>query len=361
MMRKGGIDERLFRVVELGNRLTAVLVHDPKIQQAAASMDVHVGHFSDPASIPGIAHFTEHMLFLGSERFPVEDEYKAFLGKHGGRCNASTSMEHTTYHFSVGADHLEGALHRFSQFFVSPLFLKDAVDRELHAVHNEFSRNIQVDGRREFQLLKHLALPSHPFSKFGTGNMDTLGVTPSSQGVDIRDAMMKFYYTHYSANLMKLVVVGRESLDDLEKMVHTFFSEVPDRKLSPLSTPLEQVFPEDLHQSVIAIVPVRDKRKVSVCWVIPSLREHFQRKSADFLGNLLGYEGSGSILSWLKREGHALSLAAGTMYSTRDFQIFTVSVSLTDNGLDWGVQTPTRPTMSTENHVCFYFSFSSQT
>ena len=45
-----------------------------------------------------------------------------------------------------------------------------------------------------------------------------------------------------------------------------------------------------LSQSVIAIVPVRDKRKVSVCWVIPSLREHFQRKSADFLGNLLGYE-----------------------------------------------------------------------
>lgn len=55
-------------MVTLSNGLTALLVHDPDTDKAAAGMDVHVGHFSDPAELPGLAHFLEHMLFLGTEK-----------------------------------------------------------------------------------------------------------------------------------------------------------------------------------------------------------------------------------------------------------------------------------------------------
>jgi len=51
-------------------------------------MDVHVGHFSDPDGIPGLAHFCEHMLFLGTKKYPDEASYSNFLSAHGGeqRC-----------------------------------------------------------------------------------------------------------------------------------------------------------------------------------------------------------------------------------------------------------------------------------
>jgi len=57
-------------------------------ERAAAAMDVHVGHFSDPDGIPGLAHFCEHMLFLGTKKYPDEASYSNFLSAHGGeqRC-----------------------------------------------------------------------------------------------------------------------------------------------------------------------------------------------------------------------------------------------------------------------------------
>ena len=80
------------------------------------------------------------MLFLGTSKFPDEAEYKRFINAHGGSCNASTSMEHTNYHFQIDCNFLEGALERFSQFFISPLFEQSATDRELNAIHSEFSK-----------------------------------------------------------------------------------------------------------------------------------------------------------------------------------------------------------------------------
>ena len=65
--------------------------------------------------MPGVAHFTEHLLFLGTERFPDEAEYKRFLAAHGGHSNASTATETTCFHFDVLAEHLDGALDRFAQ------------------------------------------------------------------------------------------------------------------------------------------------------------------------------------------------------------------------------------------------------
>ena len=51
--------------------------------------------FSDPDDLPGLAHFTEHMLFLGTDKFPAENEYSTFLNAHGGSSNAYTDSEDT--------------------------------------------------------------------------------------------------------------------------------------------------------------------------------------------------------------------------------------------------------------------------
>lgn len=73
---------------------------------------VLAGYLSDPENIPGLAHFCEHMLFLGTEKYPKENEYTQFLSEHAGSANAFTSGEHTNYYFDVSHEHLEGALDR---------------------------------------------------------------------------------------------------------------------------------------------------------------------------------------------------------------------------------------------------------
>lgn len=70
------------------------------------------GSLSDPAHISGLAHFCEHMLFLGTKKYPKENEYSQFLSEHAGSSNAFTSGEHTNYYFDVSHEHLQGALDR---------------------------------------------------------------------------------------------------------------------------------------------------------------------------------------------------------------------------------------------------------
>ena len=76
-------------------------------------MDVNVGSFWDPPEYPGLAHFLEHLLFMGSEKYPDEAEYRAFMSEHSGFGNAYTAKENTVFFFSINADFLQPALDRY--------------------------------------------------------------------------------------------------------------------------------------------------------------------------------------------------------------------------------------------------------
>lgn len=70
------------------------------------------GFMSDPDELPGLAHFCEHMLFLGTEKYPNEVEYTKYLSEHGGSSNAHTAQENTCYYFDVTPENFNGALDR---------------------------------------------------------------------------------------------------------------------------------------------------------------------------------------------------------------------------------------------------------
>lgn len=167
--------------------------------------------FSDPTEAQGLAHFLEHMVFMGSEAFPKEEEFDDFVSRCGGYTNAHTDAEQTCYVFEVLAQFLEPALERFSHFFRDPLlresrwsvgaarwwnmmfrllltitspcpFFFCSTSRELEAVDSEFIMNQQSDGVRRAQLLCHLARDGHPMHAFGWGNSRSLRDLPSKVG-----------------------------------------------------------------------------------------------------------------------------------------------------------------------------------
>lgn len=214
----------------LGNGLQALLISDPAAEEkAAASLSVGIGHLSDPADLPGLARqspvskeptdinlivdFCEHMLFLGTERFPDEAEYKKYLSTNAGSSNAFTSLDETNYFFDCSVSALPGALSRHSQFFTTPLFKADCVEREVKAVDSEFRRNLQLDARRLFQLGKDTASrgDGSVYWKFGTGSKETLWDEPIARGVDVRGRLLGWYAEHYSANLMKLAIISNRT------------------------------------------------------------------------------------------------------------------------------------------------------
>lgn len=322
-------DARSYRYLELPNQLRVLLISAPDTDKAAAALDVNVGSWSDPADRQGLAHFLEHMLFLGTDRYPVAGEYQDFISAHGGNHNAFTSFEHTNYFFDIDSHYLEPALDRFSRFFVAPLFSAEYVDREKHAVHSEYRAGIRDDRRRALDVLREVANPAHPLAKFPVGSLDTLADRP---GAPVRDALLQFYADHYSANLMTLVVIGREPLDQLQAMVTTRFSEVPNRERPRPAFAIPPFAPEGLPKRV-QIQPVQEEYAVSYLWPLDDQRDDYVGKSLEYIGNILGHEGDGSLLSYLKQRGWAQGLGAGRMLDYRGGASFNVSIALTEAGL----------------------------
>ncbi|OQR86396.1 insulin-degrading-like enzyme, metalloprotease family M16A [Achlya hypogyna] len=327
-------DLRLYRAITLPNKLTVLLVSDEAAEKAAASLAVGVGHQSDPPNVPGLAHFLEHMLFLGTTKYPDETAYKSYLSAHGGRSNASTSAIGTNYYFDVAPPHLFGALDRFAQFFISPLFTPSATEREMHAVDAENAKNLMDDGRRFYQLSKSLANPAHPFHKFGTGNLTTLRNTPAALGIDVRAELLAFHARHYSANAMKLVIYGKDDLDTLEEWATALFSPIANAPAAADAPPPALPYDEAHLGRFVQVVPVRDLRSLELTFPLPSMQPHFLDKPHRVLSHLLGHEGRGSLCAHLRALGLANGVSTGLTRDYGDWSQFSVKIALTAAGLD---------------------------
>ena len=230
-----GFAERKTAKIVLSNGLQAYIVSDPHVETSGVAVTVGAGCWSDPTDTPGLAHYLEHMLFLGTEKYPDEAEFRLFEKEHNGMMNAYTARDCTCYMLSINNNAFPEALDRFSQFFKTPLFHPSGVARELNAIDQEHAKNLIDDNRRFFKVLTELAHPAHPFRGFSTGNKATLSNVSHQT---LRD----WYESHYSANLMYLVVYSALPIDTLKNLVVENFQGVTNRNLqsfrtdAPLST-----------------------------------------------------------------------------------------------------------------------------
>uniref|UniRef100_A0AAX7U4V8 Nardilysin a (N-arginine dibasic convertase) n=1 Tax=Astatotilapia calliptera TaxID=8154 RepID=A0AAX7U4V8_ASTCA len=198
--------------------------------QSAAALCVGVGSFSDPSDLPGLAHFLEHMVFMGSEKYPSENGFDAFLKKHGGSDNASTDCERTIFQFDIQRKNFKEALDRlgciFCIFFVpSYLFLCPSV------CLSEYQLAKPSDSHRKEMLFGSLAKPGHPMGKFCWGNAETLKQEPKRMKINVYKRLRAFWKKYYSAHYMTLAVQSKEKLDTLEEWVREIFSKVPNNGL----------------------------------------------------------------------------------------------------------------------------------
>ncbi|MDX2469801.1 MAG: insulinase family protein [SAR324 cluster bacterium] len=331
-VQKSPADKRDYKAVILSNQLQVLLISDPTTEQAAASLDIAVGQFSDPATKLGLAHYLEHMLFLGTKKFPKADEYGDFLSRHGGSSNAYTATENTNYHFNIQPEYLSGALDRFSQFFISPLFNPDYANREIQAVHSEHQKNLINDMRRLYQIQKEVSNSAHPFSQFGTGSLETLGESTGDVNA-LNKKLVDFYQKNYSSNLMRLVILGKNPIDELEGFAHKYFSPIKNKNLIIADLSAIPVITEQMPREV-QIKPIKNIRYLMFNFITPSFWNQWDKRPADILGQLLGHEGQGSLLSYLKSKGWALNLSAGGQGDHRGFGTFGVTVELTPEGLN---------------------------
>uniref|UniRef100_A0A3P8UG95 Nardilysin b (N-arginine dibasic convertase) n=1 Tax=Cynoglossus semilaevis TaxID=244447 RepID=A0A3P8UG95_CYNSE len=305
--------------------------------QAAAALCISVGSFSDPDDLPGLAHFLEHMVFMGSEKYPAENGFDAFLKKHGGSDNASTDCERTIFQFDVQRKFFREALDRWAQFFICPLMIEDAIDREVEAVDSEYQLARPSDSHRKEMLFGSLAKPGHPMSKFCWGNAQTLKHEPREKQINTYQRLREFWKRYYSAHYMTLTVQSKETLDTLEQWVREIFINVPNNgDPRPDFSDLLQPFDTPAFNKLYRVIPVRKVHALTISWALPPQGKHYRVKPLHYISWLIGHEGGGSILSLLRKKCWALALFGGNSETGFDqnttYSIFSVSITLTDEG-----------------------------
>ena len=327
-MKQSPNDLKQYQSLTLDNGLRVLLINNKETDNCAAALAVNAGHFNDPKDRQGLAHFLEHMLFLGTERYPDGSEYQKFISQHGGSNNAWTATEHTCFYFDIHHQHFTEALDRFSQFFISPLLADEFITKERKNIEAEFKLKLKDDVRRLYDVHKETINQKHPFSQFSVGNIDTLS---DRDGVSINKELKDFFDCYYQASYMTLAIEGPLSLAELATLATEMFSEIKNngKALTAITEPL--YLPE--HQGIyINVHPVKNEHQLIISFAMESIDKYYQDKPESVLAYLMGHEGSGSILAKLKQEQWAMGLTAGSGINGSNFKDFNISISLTELG-----------------------------
>ena len=231
------------RHLTLANGLQLTLRHAPRLKRSAAALRVHAGSHDAPGKWPGLAHFLEHLFFLGTPRFALDDGLMRYVQTLGGQVNASTRERTTDFFFEVPPNALAGGLERLCQMLAEPDLGIERQRREREVIHAEFiawSRNPQA--QQQFTLLQSVS-QGHPLGAFHAGNRYTL----SLQAPAFQQALTGFHHRFYQGGQIVLSLCGPQPLDELEQLGRqhaTLFAtgkHVPQIEPPPLSataTPL---------------------------------------------------------------------------------------------------------------------------
>ena len=390
---KPGNTENEYSQFRLPNGIEVTCVRVPNSEKSAAALSVRAGAQDD--TLAGLAHFTEHAVFLGSDKFRGENEFKSHLSKNGGSSNGGTSMDMTTFQFDVRNNAFESTLDIWSNFFVKPLFRDDAIGREVMAVTAEDSKNRILDSRRMLQVLKSVMVPSENWTKFSTGNVDTLSFGKADENAkDLAQIMKRFHQLNYQPNKMSLAICGPQEMTELKRLAVKYFQGISAPEIdesivsdaernglgefSPASLPVQSQpvyengsegarsgksisnveawragwedylrvyeelsrnnhgypFAQETLGSLLRVRPVKEIRDMSIMVGLPPVRKNYRKNPLRLLAQVVSAKGEGSLFAALQDLGWATSAGGSTRVDTPSFSVFEVSVGLTPKGYE---------------------------
>lgn len=358
-------DPRAYRSIGLPNGLRAVLISTtdteptnahkkarrdsedgkppPDIRHDVASICVVVkcGTYHDKPTVPGTAHFCEHLLLLGNKKYPDENEFYRFFRAFDSNALANARREETLFLVDVVDPVLEKGLDRIAHLFIGPLFRQDTIDREIWALEAEYWMRKVEEPVRWAEMTASIIGNEHPMGMFRWGNRKTLVERPGQPKIDLQAELRELFYTYYCPDQMTVCVSSARPLDDLEQLVRQSFGSIPcrmprTRRRQPEVQLQEPPFQQNGFCRLYRILPLMRESLISFQWQMPSQRLHYKDKVIEYVTYVVGHQGEGGLFHQLFSRGWAYRLAAGTPTDscgdTLFCSIFYLEIGLTEAG-----------------------------
>jgi insulysin len=328
---KSDLDNRKYKYITLKNKLKVIIISDLDAEMSAACMRINSGFRDD--SVSGLAHFLEHMLFMGTVEYPKENHYFEFINKNGGMSNAGTGFDMTQYYFNILPNNFFEGLKIFSTFFTNPLLKNNSIQKEINAVNSEHNKNINNDGRRLYRLFGEIINTDHPLKKFGTGNTETLNIK------NIREKLINFYNCFYKPNNMSLVVLSNHSIEEIEEQILLNYSNVgkslnssENKCVEEKKKSFNQPFNFQNDDILVKINPIMDNDTVMLIYQLDNKKEYYNFKPYEYLFYFFNNESKGSLYYYLKDKNLLNNIHCEVLHYNKSIFLFCINLDLTEKG-----------------------------
>lgn len=260
------------RFYTLKNGLTVILSQNNKEPSIIYKMAVRAGSNNDPRNNTGLAHYLEHLLFKGTDKFgtlnyakekpylskvetlyetynkttdpakrreiyreidkasgiasnySIANEYDKMMKSIGSNStNAHTSVEETVYEEDLPSNMVDKFIALQAERFRSPVFR--IFHTELEAVYEEKNRTLDDDGNKMYEKLSYALFPTHNY-----GQQTTIGTVEHLKNPSLVE-IRKFYNKYYVPNNMALIMSGDIQYDELIKKIDRSFAYMKPKPL----------------------------------------------------------------------------------------------------------------------------------
>lgn len=322
IIEKSKNDNRNYSWIELENKLKVIIIQDKSNKNCGALLNVKVGSIYD--NIPGMAHFVEHMVFMGSKKYPDVTSFFDNISKNGGETNAMTSDMDTTYYFTVESTNFLSSLDMFAHFFIDPLFIKEYVDKEISSVNSEAIKNILDENWISQEMIKKSLLDDFPINHFTCGNKKTLSI----KNIDI--LVKEFFDKYYSSNLMHLILFINNDIDghNLTKLIKDTFSKIKNKNLS-----VERKFGQLIKSSqLIEYIPNKNNDNLIISTQIEVNYNDLTDNPFNFLFWITSNKSKNSLFKIYESHNYISDFSLNDFFVYDDYALLITRFNLTDKG-----------------------------
>jgi predicted Zn-dependent peptidase len=314
----------MFKRDTLDNGLRVLTADLPHAQSVAVLVMLAAGSRYETAEASGIAHFSEHMFFKGTERRATAREIAGAIDAIGGEFNAFTGKESTTYYVKCAAEHRDVALDVLVDMLRNSRFPEDEIEREKGVIIEEM--NMYYDTPRDFigGVYEQLLWGDQPLGRDIIGRKETIRDAT-------RDTFMGYLDRWYKPSRMVLGVAGRIG-DDLLERAQELLGDLADAETGDPE-------PTAAHTNGRVLVHTKQAEQAHVSLGVHSLPlEHPDRHALHILATALGGGMSSRLFSEVReRRGLAYYVYglnhsytdAGTLYAQAGVDIARIDDAVT--------------------------------
>lgn len=309
--------------------MRTLLIEDNNCKKIAGAITVNSGHFNDDNDCQGLSHLLEHSLFLGSEPFPQTNAFSIYLDSVGGSINALTGTEYSSYFFDFPVEALNIALSHIYAMLSKPLFDKTRILDEIKVIDAEFKLKQHDELKRLYQVHKETCNPIHPFSKFSVGNENVFNLFSTEQLIA---KLKKLHANYYQPQNMCFCYVSPETIELSESTISEYLSNWQGKPTANTHQ-LPPLYLKEHLALQINVQPIQKTRRLLVTFALPNPNTDFQHKPLLIISHIIGDEGDGSLIHYLKNQGWGSSINVGGGIQGSNFKDFNINIQLTELGV----------------------------